>query len=36
MLRGFPLSTLAVFGAGITHEQIESLIAAVPIGGGRS
>ena len=29
MLRGFPLSTLAVFGAGITHEQVESLIAAM-------
>jgi len=29
MLRQFPLSTLAVFGAGITHEQVESLIAAV-------
>jgi beta-glucosidase len=29
MLRQFPLSTLAVFGAGITHEQVENLIAAV-------
>ena len=29
MLRGFPLSTLAVFGAGITHKQVESLIAAM-------
>jgi beta-glucosidase len=28
-LGGFPLSTLAVFGAGITHEQIGQLIKAV-------
>jgi beta-glucosidase len=32
MLREVPLSTLAVFGAGITHEQVESLIAAVARG----
>ncbi len=29
MLGGIPLSTLAVFGAGITHEQVAQLIAAV-------
>jgi beta-glucosidase len=26
MLRGIPLYTLAVFGAGITHEQVEKLV----------
>lgn len=30
MLRQFPLSTLAVFGAGITHEQIGELVATLP------
>jgi beta-glucosidase len=30
MLSGTPLSTLAVFGAGITHEQVERLVAALP------
>jgi beta-glucosidase len=29
MLGQFPLSTIAVFGAGITHEQVQNLIAAV-------
>ena len=29
MLREIPLSTLAVFGAGITHEQVGELIEAV-------
>jgi beta-glucosidase len=29
MLGGFPLSTLAVFGAGITHEQVGKLMEAV-------
>jgi beta-glucosidase len=29
VLGGIPLSTLAVFGAGITHEQVEALIAAI-------
>jgi beta-glucosidase len=28
ILGSVPLSTLAVFGAGITHEQVESLVAA--------
>jgi beta-glucosidase len=32
MLGGFPLSTLAVFGAGPTHEQIESLVKDVTAG----
>jgi beta-glucosidase len=32
MLRDLPLSTLAVFGAGITHEQVKNLIAAVARG----
>jgi hypothetical protein len=30
MLREIPLSTLAVFGAGITHGQIGELVAALP------
>jgi beta-glucosidase len=32
MLRDLPLSTLAVFGAGITHEQVKNLIATVAQG----
>ncbi len=30
MLGPFPVSTLAVFGAGITHEQIGELVATLP------
>jgi beta-glucosidase len=31
MLGGAPLSTLAVFGAGITHEQVERLVAELRV-----